>query len=98
MERTDLISATEFCTSHSISYSFVSQLQDAGLIQIVTIEEQHYLDPEQLGELEKFTRMHTELDINIEGIEAIANLLQQVSDLQEEMKTLYRKLDFYEGR
>lgn len=41
----------------------------------------------------KMVRLHNELDINPEGIQAIHHLLGQVESLQEEVAALKRKLD-----
>ena len=42
-------------------------------------------------------RLHYDLDINIEGIDAIYNLLKQVEELQSQIITLRNKLNFYEN-
>jgi chaperone modulatory protein CbpM len=97
MDREDLIPANEFCTYHHISYSFISSLNEAGLIEVTVIEEQQYLKQEQIKDLEKLVRLHTELDINPEGVEAIAHLLQRLSDMQQELRSLQQRLDLYEG-
>jgi hypothetical protein len=96
MER-DMIPAEEFCTHHHISYTFISGLQEAGLIEIVTVEEQPCLHTEQLRQLEKLVRLHTDMDINMEGIEAIAHLLQRMDDMQQRMNRLSQRLRIYEG-
>lgn len=95
MEKDELLSADDFCSYHHVSYSFISGLQDAGLIEIATIEEQHYLHPEQLRDIEKLVRLHTELEINTEGIEAIAHLLQRMKQMQHELKMLQQRLQLY---
>ena len=41
-------------------------------------------------------RMHYELDINLEGIDAISNLLERVEEMQHEMTRLQNRLRFYE--
>lgn len=51
------------------------------------------LHVEELPVLEKMVRLHNELDINPEGIQAIHHLLGQVESLQEEVAALKRKLD-----
>ena len=95
MEKTEMITAMDFCTHHNVSYTFIIQLQEAGFTQLVTIEEEQFIDNEQVNRLEQLARLHRDLDINIEGIEAIARLLQQVEDLQEKVNTLSKKLRLY---
>ena len=97
MERTDLILISEVCAYHHIPDVFVLQLQEAGLIEIVIEEEQSFLQLEQLSDLEKLIRMHTDLDINLEGIEAIGHLLKRIETMQHELRSLQRRLRLYEA-
>ena len=48
---------------------------------------------EDLPLLEKMVRLHNELDINPEGIQAIYHLLGQVESLQQEVAALKRRLN-----
>ena len=92
----NMIPAEEFCTHHHISYTFISSLHDAGLVEILLVEERPCIDVEQLPQLEKLVRLHTDLDINMEGIEAIAHLLQRMEDMQQRMNYLSQRLRLYE--
>jgi chaperone modulatory protein CbpM len=96
MERSELVPAKEFCTYHHISHSFIRSLEDAGLIEIISIEEESFLHLENIQDLEKLVRLHTELEINPEGIEAIAHLLQRMQMMQQQMKELQQRLSLYE--
>jgi len=96
MQTENLIAIDEFCAKHNIEISFVSSLQQTGLIEITTIEEAWFIDREQLRQLEKFIRFYYELDINLEGIETITHLLQQLIDLQNENIALRNRLGLYE--
>ena len=91
-----LISADEFCIHHQVEYSFINSLQQFGLIEVKTIEENRFIDSEKLFDLEKFVRLHYDLDINLEGIEAITYLLEKVESLQNEVNLLKNKLRLYE--
>lgn len=97
MEREDLISAEDFCSHHKISFSFISTLHDAGLVEITTVEERHFLPVDYMGEVERLVRLHTDLDINPEGVEAIAHLLQRMKEMQQEVQVLRQRLKVYEG-
>ncbi len=92
-----LIPANDFCTYYNVEYSFINSLEQMGLIEITTIEQNRFIDTERLLDLEKFVRLHYELDINLEGIEAITHLLQKVKSLQEEINFLKNRLYLYEG-
>ena len=96
MERTYYITATEFCTHYGVEASFIAQLQQDGLIELV--EEEELLIPlEGLSNLEKYARLHYDLDINTEGIEAISYLLQRIGEMQTQIADLKARLRLYEG-
>jgi chaperone modulatory protein CbpM len=96
METENLISTDEFCALYNVEYSFVSSLQQSGLIEIQTLEERRFIPTSQLVELEKYVRLHDELDINLEGIEAINHLLQRIRTMQDEIESLKTRLRLYE--
>lgn len=96
MELENLVSTDEFCINHQIEISFVSSLHEFGLIEITTIEEKTFIDASQMQKLEKIVRLYYEMDINIEGIEAITHLLQRVNSMQNEITTLRNRLGLYE--
>jgi hypothetical protein len=96
METTHLISADEFCIHHKVEYSFINSLQQFGLIEITTIKENRFINTDNLTELEKFVRLHYDLDINLEGIETITYLLEKIKNMQHEIKGLKNKLKMYE--
>lgn len=96
MQTKHLISADEFCVHYRVEHSFLVALQQTGLIEVETVNESSFIDPESLFELEKFARLHYDLDINVEGIEAISYLLQRIRDLQDEITALKNRLSLYE--
>jgi hypothetical protein len=96
MQREQLIPATEFCTRYGVEYAFVASLQEAGLVQLVTEEEQGYIPLEELQQIEKYMRLHYDLDINMQGIEAITHLLNRVQQMQQQITTLTSRLQLYE--
>jgi len=91
-----LVPAIDFCTSHQIDFSFIQSLQEHGMIEIVTIQEAHFIHSDNLFRLEQFMRLYFELDINLAGIDAITHLLQRIEDMQEEIRQLKNKLHLYE--
>ena len=96
MQTEYLIAVDEFCANHNIEISFISSLQQTGLIEITTIKETGFIDAGQIQQLEKFIRFYYELDINMEGIETITHLLKRINSLQDEITTLKNKLRLYE--
>jgi hypothetical protein len=97
METEYLIAIDEFCSSHNIEISFVSSLQQSGLIEITTIEDSAFIEADQLQQLEKFVRLYYELDINLEGIETINYLLHRINSMQDEITALRNRLRIYEN-
>jgi len=91
-----LIAIDEICANHNIEVSFISSLQQIGLIEITTIENSGFIAADQLLELEKYVRFYYELDINLEGIETVTHLLQRINNLQHEIGTLTNRLQLYE--
>ncbi|MBK8805961.1 MAG: chaperone modulator CbpM [Bacteroidales bacterium] len=92
----ELIPVKEFCVYHNIEMSFLNLLQKNGLIEISTIDSKHFVEKEQLPQLEKYVRFYYELDINLEGIETINFLLQKIEKQQTEIVKLKNNLRFYD--
>jgi chaperone modulatory protein CbpM len=88
----NLIAITDICTHHEVEYTFISSLNEAGLLEIQIIDATPYISGERLRELEKMIRMHHELEINVAGIEAITHLLQRVEQMQEELRELRNRV------
>ena len=96
MNKGKMIPVNQFCASHNIEISFISSLQDAGLIRITSLEANDYIYESYLTELEKMVYFHYDLGINLEGIETIINLLHQIDDMQNEINLLRNRLRFFE--
>ena len=92
MEQEELIPAEDFCLHHNIEYSFISSLESSGLISITSVKSSAYLQSDDLYKLEKFVHLHYDLEINIEGIEAINYLLEKMEDMQREIVSLRNKI------
>lgn len=97
MQHEDLVAANEFCSHYNIEYSFISSLQQSGLIEVTTVQETGFIPLSELKKLEKLIRLHYDLDINLEGIEAITFLLQKVEHMQHEISSLQNRLRLHEG-
>lgn len=96
MQTEYLIAIDDFCASHNIDISFISSLEQNGLIEVVTNQEAVFIDSGQLKQLEKYIRFHYELDINLEGIETITHLLGRIDMMQDEITRLKNRLRLYE--
>ncbi|MGH2642885.1 MAG: chaperone modulator CbpM [Chitinophagaceae bacterium] len=96
MEKKDLIPAAEICSHYQVEYSFINELNEHELIELNVMEETSYLSTDHLADLERFIRLHYDLDINIEGLEAVNHLLKQIHAMQNQIQTLENKLHLYE--
>jgi len=92
MEEAKQISVEQCCIYYQIETSFVQQLDDHGLIELKRAGKKAFITYEQLSDLEKFIRMHYDMEINLEGIEAITHLLNRMQRLQQEIKRLENEL------
>ena len=93
-----LISTDDFCSHYKVEYSFINSLQQHGLIEITSIDQHSFIDHDHLKNVEKLVRLHYDLDINLEGIEAITYLLNRVKNMQAEIIALKNRLRLYEDK
>jgi chaperone modulatory protein CbpM len=91
MEQEELIPAKEFCLYHNVEYSFISSLENSGLIHVTSHERSSFIHIDEIHKLEKFVRLHYDLDINLEGIETIHYLLEKIESMQQEILKLKNK-------
>jgi hypothetical protein len=96
MQDDSLISANEFCVHHHIEINFIYSLQEFGLVEIINEGENIFIAANHIGELEKYVRLHYELNINMEGIDVIQRLLKKIEATQREMSQLRNQLSFYQ--
>ena len=97
MEVKDFIPVIQLCSNYKVEISFLNELHDVGLIEIVTYEQTSYLHQDKINDVEKMIRIHHELKVNTEGIDVVFNLLQKVDDLQSELNTIKDRLRLYEN-
>jgi hypothetical protein len=96
MQNENLIPVEMCHTQYNIEISFIQSLDLYGFIHLVSIEQEQFIDSDELQTLEKLIRLHYELDINMEGIEAINFLLDRVQNMQDEIAYLKSKLNVFE--
>ncbi|MCL7762106.1 chaperone modulator CbpM [Polaribacter sp. Z014] len=97
METQNLISIQQFCEHYSIPTAFINELKEYELIEVIAENDDNYIKITQITEVEKMIRLHYDLNINLEGVDAIYNLLNQVDSLKKEINNLQNKLNFYEN-
>ncbi|MFA5651688.1 MAG: chaperone modulator CbpM [Proteiniphilum sp.] len=82
---------------YEVDESFLESLRDAGLIQVIDQDDDRFIEYDDLSDLEQFIRWHYEMDINVEGIDALRHMLQRVRSLQSEIERLGSELRFYKS-
>ena len=96
MENTDMIILDEFCASHHVEVSFIHSLEETGLIETVAVNQALYIASDDLPKLERITRLHQDLNINPEGIDAVNHLLRHIEEMKQEIVRLRNRIRFYE--
>ena len=95
MENSALISAIEFCEYHEITLNFIEALSEYELLETTMIEHVVFFPERQLPEAERFVRLYRDLQINTEGLQAVALLLHKIEMLQTELNHLQNQLRFH---
>jgi len=95
---TELITIDEYCVNYSVDPSFITALEESGLIVLKVIEEKKFIHFAQLVEMERFIHFHYDLNINMEGIDVIMNLLKKVKQMQQEIDDLKTHIHIYENQ
>ncbi len=88
----EIILLQKFCSEYDVPVSFIETLSEYELIQL---DNSQGIPVEQINTIEKMIRLHYDLDINFEGLQAVHNLLNQIDELQGEIRRLNNRLDFY---
>lgn len=90
------IRITDFCQGHALQESFLYQLNEVELIEILEVEHQPVIRQSQLDRLERLVRLHRDLEISPQGLLAVDHLLDRMEALQEEILELRRRLNRWE--
>lgn len=85
---TELIIISEYCSHSHVEPEFIFSLQEVGLIELVSQNDEYYIYTSQLRDLERYTTWYYELSVNAEGIDVIQNLMHRIEELQSEIAQL----------
>lgn len=96
MSDEEMIPLETFCTYYDVERSFIETLESYGLVSINSREEQRFILMEEVVEVEKFSRLYYDLNINVPGIDALKHLLEKLKELQQETENLRARLRIYE--
>ena len=76
-------------------HSLTDILEDWDLIDTQMSDGRRCLSFSQLPDVERYSRMYYDLDINMEGIDVIHHLLQRMDGMQREIDRLRGRLRFF---
>jgi len=96
MDTEKYIPVLHLCDLYQIEISFFKELNEEGLIEVVSKQDSMYVLEEKLYKVERIIRIHRELNVNIEGIDVVLNLLEKVDTLQNEVYSMQSRLRLYE--
>jgi hypothetical protein len=96
MAEKEIIPLETYCSYYQVEMEFVRALEEYGLISIRYEETRGFIRQEDVAELERFSRLHYDLNINVPGIDALQHLLEKIRALQEETENLRARLRIYE--
>ena len=96
MSDQEIIPVEICCSYYHIEQEFVQTLEEYGLISIRYQETKRFIHQEDVPQLEQFSRLYYELNINVPGIDALQHLLEKIKKLQQESDGLRNRLRIYE--
>jgi len=96
MDTEKYIPVLHLCDLYQIEISFFKELNEVGLIEMVSRQNSMYVHEDKLYKVERIIRIHRELNVNIEGIDVVLNLLEKVDKLQNEVYSVQSRLRLYE--
>ena len=84
------------CDHYKADIRFFESLEAYGLITLVRVEQIPSIETEQIRQVEKWIHLHYDLNINMEGLDAIGHLLDKMQRLQAELAQAKRRLSTLE--
>jgi hypothetical protein len=96
MIREKYILVSHYCEHANIEDSFINRLHEFGLITFETKQNDTFIDEKDISEIERMFRLHNDLGINFEGLDAIKQMLKRMRKMEKEMDLLQKKLRLYE--
>lgn len=96
MESEKYILVEHFCEQTHIEFTFVSNLHEYGLVTLEKKENDVFIDEKDIYEIERMFRLHNDLGINFEGLDAIKEMLKRIIKMEKELKFLQNQLKIYQ--
>lgn len=96
MGREKYILVSHFCNHTQIELSFVENLHEYGLLTFEKRENNIFIDEKDITEVEKMFRLHHDLGINFEGLDAIKQLLKRIQKMEKQLGLVQKQLNLYQ--
>lgn len=96
MEREKYILVSQFCNHTEIEISFVENLHEYGLVTFEERENNLFMGEKDITEIEKMFRLHHDLGINFEGLDAIKQMLKRMKKMEKKLDLLQKQLRLYQ--
>ena len=96
MGREKYILVSHFCNHTQIEVSFVENLQEYGLVTFEERENEVFIEEKDINEIEKMFRLHHDLGINFEGLDAIKQMLKRMKKMEKQMNFLQKQLRIHQ--
>ncbi len=91
----ELIALEIFCHHCQVELTFVKNLSESGLVELIEEEEKLFIPSYEIDQLERLTRLHYDIGVNIEGLEAIQHLLNKLKQAREELKRAENEIAYW---
>ncbi len=95
--QTELLKITEYCVHYNIEQSFITDLEESGIINLTLVGPDKFIHEDQFNELDRYVHFYYDLNINMEGIDALKHMLSRINELHEKIGKLEHKLKFHES-
>jgi len=96
MEQERYILLQTFCEHTRIEDGFVKRLHEYGLISFEKKQDDYFIAENDISEIEKMFRLHNDLNINYEGLDAIREMMKRMEKMENEINLLRKRLRLYE--
>lgn len=90
------IQIEEFCTGHDLEESFIFELEELGVIRLKLEQNRQVIRKKELDKLERLVRLHRDLEINLQGLQAVQHLLDQLEEAHREIQELRQRLNCWQ--
>lgn len=96
MQTENFILISHYCAHTQTSMDYIFTLAEYGFIEVKQMEDNIYLEPHTIVEIERIGRLQDQLGINLEGIDALYHMMQRVEELENQLRHVKERLKIYE--